>query len=499
MSPRKSRSRSSARRLTAFLPTSREEMEARGWDEIDVLLINGDAYVDHPAFGAALIGRHLEAQGLRVGMIAQPRWSEPDDLLRLGRPRLMVGVTAGNLDSMLNRLTAQNKIRSEDRYSPGGRPNQRPNRASIVYANLARRAFGGVPIVIGGIEASLRRVAHYDYWGDKVRRSVLLDAKADLLIFGMAERAVAEVADRLRQGEPVAEIRDVRGTAHVLRKGSWEQLEPSAHPRDGRVVLLPSYAEVSSDPRAFSRMSRLLAKEANPHNARPLLQPHGDEAVYLNPPALPLSTEELDQLYQLPFARAPHWSYREPVPAWDTVRTSVVTSRGCFGGCAFCSLSEHEGRQIQSRSTASVIREVSELARTADFGGTISDLGAPTANMYRMGCSDPVLQQACRRLSCLHPRICPHLRTDHGPLLRLLGKVRRTQGVKRAFIASGIRHDLAERSPAFVRALAEHHTGGQLSVAPEHSSPTVLAKMRKPPIDCYERFARAFREASAAA
>jgi len=499
MSPRKPRRRHSARRLTAFLPTTREEMAARGWDELDVLLINGDAYVDHPAFGAALIGRHLEAAGFRVGLIAQPRWSTPDDLLRLGRPRLMVGVTAGNLDSMLNRLTAQNKIRSEDRYSPGGRPHQRPNRATIVYGNLARRAFPGVPIVIGGIEASLRRLAHYDYWADKVRRSVLLDAKADLLVFGMAERAVVEVAERLRRGEPVARIGDVRGTAQVLGKGRWEQLEPSAHVRDGRVVWLPSYEQVVADTKAFSRMTRRHAREANPHNARPLLQPHGDQAVLLNPPALPLSTAELDRLYQLPFACAPHWSYREPVPAWETVRASVVTGRGCFGGCAFCSLSEHEGRQVQSRSAASIVREVRRLARQPDFGGTISDLGAPTANMYRLGCSEPALQRACRRASCVYPKICRHLDTDHEPFVQLLAKVRRTEGVKRAYIASGIRHDLAERSPAFVRALAKHHTGGQLSVAPEHCSAAVLARMRKPTIDSYERFAKAFGEASAAA
>ncbi len=496
MSRPSSRQLSGARRLTAFLPTTRAEMDARGWAELDVLLINGDAYVDHPSFGAALIGRHLEAHGLRVGMIAQPRWQDTEDIERLGRPRLMVGITAGNLDSMLNRLTAQKKARRQDQYSPGGRPGQRPNRATIVYANLARRAFARLPIVIGGIEASLRRVAHYDYWADKVRRSVLLDAKADLLVFGMGERAAWEVAGRLRDGEPVAQICDVRGTAHVLRKGCWEQLEASRHPQDGRPVILPGYEPVCRSKRAFSQMSRELAKEANPGNARPLLQPYGDEAVYLNPPALPLGTDELDELYELPFQRASHWSYREPIPAFETVRSSVVTSRGCFGGCAFCSLSEHEGRIIQSRSPASVLREVGRLTRQPNFAGTITDLGGPTANMYQMGCAEPAIERACRRLSCLHPRICPNLATDHRPLLQLMRSVRKAKGVKRAFIASGIRYDLAERSPAFVRELAQHHTGGQLSVAPEHCSPGVLAKMKKPPIACYERFVEQFQQAS---
>jgi uncharacterized radical SAM protein YgiQ len=499
MSSSPSRHSSAARRLTAFLPTTREEMDARGWAELDVLLINGDAYVDHPAFGAALIGRHLEAQGLRVGMIAQPRWQDTEDIERLGRPRLMVGITAGNLDSMLNRLTAQKKVRREDRYSPAGRVGQRPDRATIVYANLARRAFGRLPIVIGGIEASLRRVAHYDYWSDKVRRSVLLDAKADLLVFGMGERAVWEVARRLRDGEPIGQIKDVRGTAQGLRKGGWEHLEPSGHPGDGRPVVLPSYERVCSSKRAFSQMSRELAKESNPGNGRPLLQAHGDEAIYLNPPTLPLSTQELDELSDLPFQRAPHGSYREAIPAFETVRWSIVTSRGCFGGCAFCSLSEHEGRVIQSRSSASVLREVERLTQQPHFAGTISDLGGPTANMYRMGCAEPAIERACRRLSCLHPRICPNLETDHGPLLRLMKKVRQAKGVRQAFIASGIRYDLAQRSPAFVRALAQHHTGGQLSVAPEHSSDRVLAKMKKPSIGCYERFVEQFHQASEAA
>ncbi|MEO7332185.1 MAG: YgiQ family radical SAM protein, partial [Minicystis sp.] len=330
----------SARDPGRFLPTTREEMRARGWDELDILLVNGDAYVDHPAFGGALIGRFLEARGFRVGMIAQPGWQDTRDLLRMGVPRLMVGITAGNLDSMLNKLTAQKKIRSEDQYSPGGRPGLRPNRASIVYGNLCRQAFPGVPIILGGIEASLRRIAHYDYWSDQVRRSVLLDSKADLLIFGMGERPVWEVADRLRKGEPVRSLRDVRGTAHVRRKGEWEDLEASVYVTDGKTVILPSYEAAAADKKVFAEMSRAFQFETNPGNARPLLQPHGSEAVYFNPPAFPLETKDMDELYDMPFTRVPHYSYAEPVPAYETVKHSIVTMRGCFGGCTFCSITE---------------------------------------------------------------------------------------------------------------------------------------------------------------
>jgi uncharacterized radical SAM protein YgiQ len=471
-------------------------MDARGWDAIDILLVNGDAYVDHPAFGAALIGRFLEGRGFRVGMIAQPRWDDPRDLLRLGRPRLMVGITAGNLDSMLNKLTAQKKVRSDDQYSPGGRTGMRPNRATIVYGNLCRQALPGVPIVIGGIEASLRRIAHYDYWSDKVRRSVLLDSKADLLIFGMGERPVWEVAARLAAGEPIDCIRDVRGTAHVIRKGHWEDLQPSRFVTDGKTVVLPSYEEVVASKEAFSRMSRIFQHETNPGNARPLLQAHGDEAVYFNPPALPLETEDMDALYDLPFTRAPHPSYDAPIPAYETVKHSVVTMRGCFGGCTFCSITEHEGRVIQSRSAESVIREVRALRRMDDFRGTISDLGGPTANMYQMACRSKTIESACRRLSCVHPKICENLVTDHAPLIDLMRRVRAEKGIKRAFLASGVRYDLAERSPEFIRELAHHHTGGQVSVAPEHNDDDVLDKMKKPSIGAYERFVEQFTCAS---
>ncbi len=478
------------------LPTTRAEMRARGWDELDILIVNGDAYVDHPAFGAALIGRFLEGRGYRVGMIAQPDWRDTADVTRMGAPRLFVGITAGNLDSMLNKLTAQKKVRSEDQYSPGGRTQMRPNRASIVYGNLCRQAFPGVPIILGGIEASLRRIAHYDYWGDSIRRSVLLDAKADLLIFGMGERPVWEVADRLAAGEPIEALRDIRGTAHLLRKGQWEQIEPSRFIQDGKPVLLPSYAQVKASKEAFSQMSGAFQKETNPGNGRPLIQPHGHEAVYLNPPAEPLTTDLMDGLYDLPFTRCPHPSYDERIPAYETVKHSIVTMRGCFGGCSFCSITEHEGRVIQSRSEESVLREVRALRRMDGFSGVITDVGGPTANMYAMRCKDERIENACRRLSCVHPGVCENLVTDHAPLVRLLKKVRDEKGIQKAFIASGVRYDLAELSPEFVDVLAEHHTGGQLSVAPEHVDEEVLDKMKKPGAESYERFAEMFACAS---
>lgn len=500
---RRDKSAPSASELRAFLPTSRAEMQARGWDELDVLIVTGDAYVDHPAFGPVLVARFLAGRGYRVGIVAQPRWDGAEDLLVMGRPRLFVGVSAGNLDSMLNKLTAQKKVRSDDQYSPGGRPGQRPNRASIVYANLCRRAFPGLPVVLGGIEASLRRIAHYDYWSDSVRRSVLLDAKADLLVFGMGERAAWEIAERLAAGESVDDLHDVRGTAVVKKNPrQWQPLaaDPSRFVTDRKVLVLPSLEEVTRDKRAFARMTALFQKETNARNGRPLLQVHGQEAVYLNPPALPLSEGDMDGLYALPFARRPHFSYgEERIPAFETVKHSIVTMRGCFGGCTFCSITEHEGRVIQSRSEESVLAEVRQLSRMQGFSGVVTDVGGPTANMYKLHCRDPKIEAACRRLSCVHPGVCENLVTDHDPLVRLLRKVRREKGVKRVFIASGVRYDLAVKSPAFIRELAEHHTGGQLSVAPEHVDPDVLDKMKKPGVESYERFARAFCQASDAA
>jgi uncharacterized radical SAM protein YgiQ len=478
-------------------------MAERGWSELDILIVTGDAYVDHAAFGPILIARFLEGRGYKVGVVAQPDWRNVDDITRMGRPRLFVGVSAGNLDSMLNKLTAQKKVRSEDQYSPDGRTNARPNRASIVYSNLCRQAFPGLPIVLGGIEASLRRIAHYDYWSDSVRRSILLDAKADLLVFGMGERAAWEIAQRLAKGEPLSSLSDIRGTAHVKNNpGEWQAVAEAASRfvRDGRAVVLPSYEEVTRDKAAFAKMSRAFQYETNAHNARPLLQVHGDQAVYFNPPALPLAEAEMDELYDLPFLRAPHPSYQgRRIPAFDTVKESIVTMRGCFGGCTFCSITEHEGRIIQSRSAASVLREVRALSRMAGFSGVISDLGGPTANMYKLACKDERTESACRRLSCVHPGVCENLQTDHRPLIDLMRSVRKEKGIKKVFIASGIRYDLAERSPEFIDELARHHTGGQLSVAPEHNNPNVLKRMKKPGIESYERFAQAFCQASEAA
>jgi uncharacterized radical SAM protein YgiQ len=486
-------------------------MAARGWDELDIVLVSGDAYVDHPAFGPPLIGRFLEARGFRVGLLPQPDWRSAEPLRELGRPRLFFGISAGNLDSMLNRLTAQKKVRSEDQYSPGGRTGQRPDRATIVYAQRAREAYPGVPIVLGGIEASLRRLAHYDYWSDTVRRSILLDAKADLLIFGMGEAPVWEVARRLQGGEPIAALRDIRGTCYAVSGEDARELgaRPSRFVRDGRVVVLPGYEAVCADRAAFAEMSRAFHHETNPYNARPLLQPHGDRAVYYNAPALPLADEDgqgtdraasdvaMDELYDLPFNRVPHPRYGgDRIPAYETVKHSVVLMRGCFGGCTFCSITEHEGRVIQSRSQRSVERELRALSRMDGFAGVVSDLGGPTANMYKMRCKTAAIESACRRLSCVHPAVCENLDTDHGPLVELMRTVRKDPAVRKVFIASGVRYDLALHSPTYIAELAKHHTGGQLSVAPEHVSPRVLEKMKKPGIAAYERFTAEFACAS---
>ncbi len=522
--------RSPSRDLRAFLPTTREEMRARGWDELDVLIVNGDAYVDHPSFGAAIIGRALEARGFRVGIVSQPgalrdehgRWIggwETDAALAaiasLGAPKLFCGVTAGNLDSMLNRLTAQKKLRSEDQYSPDGAVGCRPNRASVVYANLVRQAFGGrVPVVLGGIEASLRRIAHYDYWEDQVRRSILLDAKADLLIFGMGERPVIEVAERMKRGETIDQVRGVRGTGYVLGKGKWEALAaaPARYVRDRAPVVLPPYESVKdvaqndAAKKAFAEMSRAFQYETNPGNARPILQAHGMQAIWLEPPAEALTEREMDALYDAPYARRPHWSYDGArIPAFDTIKHSIVTMRGCFGGCTFCSITEHEGRAIQSRSEESILREVRQMQRMSsalEFKGILSDLGGPTANMYKMTCRSDDIERACRKLSCVHPDVCENLVTDHGPLVRLMKRVRQEPGVRKVLIASGVRYDLAEKGVgghAFVDELAKHHVGGQLSVAPEHNDPDVLAKMKKPPVGNYEAFAERFACASESA
>ncbi len=494
----------------AFLPMNQDDLRARGWDAVDIVIVSGDAYVDHPAFGPPLIARFLEGRGFRVGIIAQPDWQSPEPFRALGRPKLFFGVAAGNMDSMLNRLTAQKKNRSEDQYSPGGRTSSRPDRASIVYAQRCREAYPDVPIVLGGIEASLRRIAHFDYWSEKVRRSILMDAKADLLVFGMGERPIWEIAHRLRKGERFEDLRDIRGTGFIVDNARMRELEsdPAQRAADRKCVVLPSFEEVSAPTDegrlAFARAAGGYQRETNPGNARPVAQRHGDRGVYFNPPAFPLEDGQgqgpdavaMDELYDLPFTRVPHPSYTERIPAYETVKHSVVLMRGCFGGCSFCSITEHEGRVIQSRSSESVLREIRALRRMGDFRGTVTDIGGPTANMYKMKCRSETIERACRKLSCVHPGVCENLLTDHGPLIDVMQKARAEPGIKHIFIASGVRYDLAERSPEYVKELATHHVGGQLSVAPEHVSKRVLEKMKKPGIESFERFQSMFACAS---
>ncbi|MBF0563158.1 MAG: YgiQ family radical SAM protein [Alphaproteobacteria bacterium] len=469
-----------------FLPMSREEMDALGWDVCDIILVTGDAYIDHPSFGMAIVGRLLAAQGFRVGIIAQPDWSSPAAFRSLGEPGLFFGVTAGNMDSMVNRYTADRRLRHNDSYTPNGEGGRRPDRSVIVYAQRCREAFPKVPIVIGGIEASLRRVAHYDYWSDKVRRSILVDSKADLLVYGNAERAIVEIAHRTAKGQRPRDMGDIRGTALVL--------DTIPDGTDLPAVRLPAFEQVRDDPVLYAQTSRLLHLESNPGNARALVQRHGDKDVWLNPPPIPLTTAELDGVFALPYARAPHPAYGEAnIPAWEMIRFSVNIMRGCFGGCSFCSITEHEGRIVQNRSEESILREIEQVRdKVKGFTGNISDLGGPTANMYRMACKDAAVQAVCRRWSCVYPKICRMLGTDHEPLIALYRKARAVSGVKKIFIASGVRYDLAMRSPAYVRELVTHHVGGYLKVAPEHTEPGPLARMMKPGIDHYERFARLF-------
>jgi uncharacterized radical SAM protein YgiQ len=491
-----------------FLPMSRAEMETLGWDSCDVVLVTGDAYIDHPSFGMALVGRLLEAQGFRVGLISQPDWQSAADFRRLGKPNLFFGITAGNMDSMVNRYTADRKIRSDDAYTANAEPNKRPDHAVVVYAQRAREAYADVPVVIGGIEASLRRIAHYDYWSDKVRRSVLPDSKADLLLFGNAERALVELAHRLAKGTPIADIHDLRGTAFMVPHG-WT---PGADWQDAKVpkdealraqtyVRLPAYEEVVADKLLYAQASRDFHLESNPGNARCLVQAHGKRDVWLNPPPLPLSTAEMDHVYGLPYMRAPHPSYGDAkIPAWEMIRFSINIMRGCFGGCTFCSITEHEGRIIQSRSEASILREVEDIRdKTPGFTGIVSDLGGPTANMYRMACEDKAIESACRRLSCVYPEVCKHMRTDHGPLIQLYRKARTLPGIKKVLIGSGLRYDLAVRSPEYVKELVSHHVGGYLKIAPEHTEAGPLSKMMKPGIGAYENFKQMFDQASRAA
>jgi uncharacterized radical SAM protein YgiQ len=472
------------------LPTTREEMLARGWDAVDVVFVSGDAYVDHPSFANGLIARLLEAAGFRVAVLAQPDWGSCEPWRRFGRPRLFFGVSAGNMDSMINHYTANRKVRNDDAYSPDGRIGRRPDRATLAYCQRSREAFPGVPVIAGGVEASLRRIAHYDYWSDTVRRSILLDSKADLVVFGMGERTVLDVARGLAAGATVKDLRGLRGVAY--------RLGASEPPPAGESTLeLPAYESVAADPLAFCEMTRIAHLETNPHNARRLVQRHGREAVVVNPPALPLEQREMDEVYGLPFTRRPHPAYGAArIPAFEVVETSVQIMRGCFGGCTFCSITAHEGRIIQSRSQESIITEIKLLAAQPGFKGTVSDIGGPTANMYQMRCTRPEVEAKCRRLSCVHPTICKLLGTDHGPLKAVMQEARTVAGVKRVLVASGVRMDLARRDPEYLRELAEHHVGGHLKVAPEHTDPEVLALMKKPSADDFVEFDKAFKAAS---
>ncbi len=520
--------------VTPMLPMSREEMDQLGWDVCDIILVTGDAYIDHPSFGMALIGRLLEAQGFRVGILSQPNWTDCEDFYRLGRPNLFFGVTGGNMDSMVNRYTADRKIRSNDAYTADCAAGKRPDRAVTVYAHRCREAYNDAPIIIGGIEASLRRIAHYDYWSDKVRRSVLLDAKADLLVYGNAERQIVEIAHRLANGENITELRFIRGTVHVCPQipDGWTikdsssidnpgPLQPPTDPyrqepgcqdrpeqanvirlenitnlqrRARTVIRLPAYEQVRDDPVLYAHASRVMHGETNPGNARTLLQRHGARDIWINPPPIPLTTREMDSVFDLPYSRLPHPDYGNAnIPAFEMIQHSVNILRGCFGGCTFCSITEHEGRIIQNRSEKSILREIEAIRDTSpNFTGHISDLGGPTANMYRLACKDKKIEQACRRPSCVYPGICSNLNTNHQPLIRLYRKARALPGIKKIFIASGLRYDLAVESPEYVKELVTHHVGGYLKIAPEHTETGPLSKMMKPGMGTYDRFKQMF-------
>jgi uncharacterized radical SAM protein YgiQ len=546
-----------------YLPMRRDEMAALGWDECDIVIVSGDAYCDHPSFGMAVIGRVLEAQGFRVGIIAQPDWQSADAFKALGRPKLFFGVAAGNMDSMINHYTADRKIRRDDAYTPGGVAGKRPDRATLVYTQRCREAYKDVPVIIGGIEASLRRIAHYDYWQDKVRRSILADSKADLLIYGNAERAVVEVAHRLARREPIEAITDVRGTAFLVRAGHApegffeldstevdrpgridEHIDPylmtsaapggraetaaapmqeivvalptprktgklALPPRERTVIRIPAYEQVRADPVLYAHANRVLHLETNPGNARAIVQRHAERDVWINPPPIPLTTAEMDHVFDLPYARSPHPAYADAqgrhdgdtkIPAWEMIRFSVNIMRGCFGGCTFCSITEHEGRIIQSRSEDSIVREIEAIRdKVSGFTGVISDLGGPTANMWRIACKSRQIEAACRRPSCVHPGICPNLDTDHAPLIKLYRRARAIPGVKKVLIGSGLRYDLAVQSPEYVKELVTHHVGGYLKIAPEHTEAGPLAKMMKPGIGTYDRFKQLFEKFSAEA
>ena len=520
----------------AELPMSRSEMDALGWDSCDIIIVTGDAYIDHPSFGMAVIGRLMESQGFRVGIISQPDWNDPSAFSALGKPNLFFGVTAGNMDSLVNHYTSDRKMRSDDAYTPNATAGKRPDRATLVYCQKLREIFSNINIVIGGIESSLRRIAHFDYWSDKVRQSILSDSQADILLFGNAERAIVELAHRLAANEDIKQIRDIRGTAYMLEQippgwsiinsteldtpGVVEQIvspyqeapecdrdaDKSSEPkvdfklkakvldRSNTVIKIPSFEQVSSSKPLYAHTSRVFHLETNPGNARALAQAHGKRIVWLNPPPIPLTTEELDQVFELPFARQPHSSYANArIPAWEMIRHSVNIMRGCFGGCTFCSITEHEGRIIQSRSEDSIIKEIKAIRDSdPDFKGHISDVGGPTANMYRMQCKSKSIEQSCRRLSCVYPVICKNLNTDHDPLIKLYQRARELPGIKRIHVASGLRYDLAITSPEYIKELVTHHVGGYLKIAPEHSEQGPLSKMMKPGMGSYDQFKKLF-------
>lgn len=535
-----------------FLPMSREEMDQLGWDSCDVILVTGDAYVDHPSFGMAVMGRMLESQGFRVGIIAQPDWNNPEEFTQLGKPNFYFGITAGNMDSLINRYTADLKVRSDDAYTPGGEPGKRPDRAVIVYSQKCREMYKDVPIVIGGIEASLRRIAQYDYWSDQVRRSVLIDSGADILLYGNAERAIVELTHRLAAGEEVSRVTDLRGTT-IVRQASpegWTEIDSTRidwpghidvipnpyemkeansdacggqqknpepddeaeqdvmpvkiipmplqrkidHDPATTVIRLPSFEKVKNDSALYAHASRVLHQESNPYNARPLIQRHGTQEIWVNPPPIPLETDEMDSVFGFAYQRVPHPSYGDArIPAYEMIRFSVNIMRGCFGGCTFCSITEHEGRIIQSRSQESIIQEIEEIRdKVPGFTGTISDLGGPTANMYHLNCKSETILKNCRRLSCVHPSICKNLETSHKPTTELYRAARALPGIKRVAIASGLRYDLAVKDPEYVRELVTHHVGGYLKIAPEHTEENVLNKMMKPGMGTYDAFKKMF-------
>lgn len=534
-------------------------MDELGWDSCDIIIVTGDAYVDHPSFGMAVIGRTLEAQGFRVGIIAQPDWTSKEAFQALGKPNLFYGVAAGNMDSMINRYTADRKLRHDDAYSPHNEGGKRPDRAVVVYSQRCKEAYKGVPVIVGSIEASLRRIAHYDYWSDKVRRSVLMDSKADLLVYGNAERAIIDIAHRIANGEAVHKIRDLRGTAFVRKRvpDGWTIIDSSTVDTPGEiakpinpyqvsdsggsgdcakdqpsdkannsadkqvetqvvriidplsarknklntdkvVIRIPSYETVKNDPVSYGHASRVLHLETNPGNARALVQQHGEREVWLNPPPLPLSTQEMDEVFDLPYQRVPHPSYGDAkIPAYEMIRFSVNIMRGCFGGCTFCSITEHEGRIIQSRSKESILREVENIRdKTPGFTGVVSDLGGPTANMWRLSCKSKTIEENCRRLSCVYPGICKNLDTDQMPLVDLYRNARELPGIKKILIASGLRYDLAVETPEYVKELVTHHVGGYLKIAPEHTESGPLSKMMKPGIGSYNKFKKLFEKYS---